>query len=185
MNSKGLDDKAPYYFRKIGTTRIRGPESLSKIIEMLGGDQNYGEYEVALAEGQDSRSLLNQETWIDLKQIIKPILSDRFDEKFRPDKNSLQQPHSALAVDFTTSSFMGGLGAFILLVGLFITIFFIFFETSVDGEYGNVVNLDLVQNRIIGMMIGLATTLVGIFLIATAIIIRLLQSIVLAITKQP
>lgn len=185
MNSKGLDDKAPYYLRKIGTTRIRGPESLSKIIEVLGGDQNHSEYEIALAEGQDSSSLLNQETWINLKQFIKPKLLDRFDENFRPDKILLQQPNNALAVDLTTSSFMGGLGAFILLAGLLLTIFFIVFETSVDGEYRNVVNLDLVQNRIIGMMTGLATTLVGIFLISTAIIVRSLQSIVLAINKQP
>ncbi len=99
-----------------------------------------------------------------------------------PDTTFTEQSDDNQNIESSNYSIMGNLGSIIMVIGIVMTFSFTFgFATSVDAGERSVVNIDLVQNRIVGIMISLSVAFLGLFLILTSVIIHLLQAIITAV----
>lgn len=161
-----VDLKVEYYVRRIGGTKLRGPVPLSNILESIGDEANYGVYEVALAQGQDAKSLQKPESWQALNTLLKlPVPKET---PVRKSENS--------KIEFHDSDLWSGLGVFLLALGVLIFLYFTFlFERSVVGGPRDIVNLAREHDRLVGVYSAIAIGLAGILIICTARISYLIE----------
>ncbi|MEY4568243.1 MAG: hypothetical protein RLY14_3213 [Planctomycetota bacterium] len=121
---------------------------------------------------------------------MKPQKLVGHDENMVPEKISPRLPSGGATVDSSLALFIVAAGCMVIFIGLLLALhFMIGFETSVADGDGSVVNLDPLQNRIVGIMISLTAIMVGrimvgSILISTSVIVHVLQSVANAVNRQ-
>jgi hypothetical protein len=176
MNLPTIDLKKEYYFRKVGSSKVRGPVALSLIIDSIGGQTNFEHYEVAVAERADLQSLKQPTSWVLLQALFSP--TDQI-KKESPKTSTYTPP---LPDD---KPYWLAIGVAMLLVGIMLFAYFAFFyERTLPGGPKDVINFGREQNRLIGTIFALFISLLGFLSILATDFYYLVQDGIKAIANS-